>query len=95
MNINMNAFLAPLQHVSNFPGFEGDVLSDEIAEHREILSRSFALTGRVAFVPDPEDWEAGAMQVWSEMTDAKWMWVSPAGEVVYSECPLHGDQSPE
>lgn len=97
MNINLNAFGAPTAPLPD--DVELDVLSDEMDEHREILGLggvpgigNATLTGRMAFTPDPEDWEAGAMRVWSETSDGTWLWVDPDGEVVYTECPLHGPQ---
>lgn len=92
MNINLNAFCAPRENLATVaPGLEVDILSDEIAEHQEIITKAVGpLTGKVALIsdPDPSLAQAGAMQVWSETEAGYWVRINEEGEEVMAECPF-------
>lgn len=92
MNVNANRLFngVPSGDFERSPADESELLSGEIREHHEILSRSgkFTPIGTVALISDPDPSYPGALQVWSKTAEGMWVWVNPEGVVMESACPI-------
>lgn len=90
--MNLNANYVAIDEGLGGMGEPAETLAETVDEHREILAMSgYEFTGGVALVTDETLLGTGAMQVWSQIQDGRWIWVNTEGEVVTRKSPFEDE----